>query len=59
MKYITLEQLEVRKHELIVEREDKLRVVTIGYDNAIAILDELIVLAIGQAPLEKRDSAPA
>ena len=39
---ITLEQLEKRKQELIQERDHKLLVLTVGYENAIALLDELI-----------------
>lgn len=46
MKYITVEHLLKRKQELIEEREDKLRTLVVGYDNAIAILDELIKTAM-------------
>ena len=46
---ITLEQLEKRKQELIKERDHKLLVLTVGYENAIAILDELITMAEARA----------
>ena len=42
---ITLKQLEKRKQELIQERDHKLLVLTVGYENAIAILDNLIEMA--------------
>ena len=46
MKYITVDQLLKRKQELILEREDKIKMLVIGYDNAIAIIEELINMAV-------------
>ena len=46
MKYITVDQLLKRKQELILEREDKIKMLVVGYDNAIAILEELINAAM-------------
>ena len=48
MKYITVDQLLKRKQELILEREDKIKMITVGYDNAIAIIEELISMATNQ-----------
>lgn len=48
MKYITVDQLLKRKQELILEREDKMKMLVIGYDNAIAIIEELINMATNQ-----------
>ena len=42
MSDITVDQLLKKKQELIQERDHKLLVLTVGYDNAIALLDELI-----------------
>ena len=48
MRYITVDQLLKRKQELILEREDKIKTLVIGYDNAIAIIEELINMAANQ-----------
>ena len=48
MRYITVDQLLKRKAELILEREDKIKMLVIGYDNAIAIIEELINMAANQ-----------
>ena len=48
MKYITVDQLLKRKQELILEREEKMRTLVIGYDNAIAIIEELINMAANE-----------
>ena len=42
MKYITLDELLERKQELISEREERLKMTAVGYDNAIALIEELI-----------------
>jgi ATP-dependent Clp protease ATP-binding subunit ClpA len=55
VKYITVEQLLKRKQELILEREDKIKMLVIGYDNAIAIIEELINMAANQ---EEADDVP-
>ena len=46
MKYITVEQMQKRKQDLILEREEKIKMITVGYDNAIAIIEELINMAM-------------
>lgn len=52
MKYITLEELVQRKQELIRERDERLKLTTVGYDNAIALLDELIQKVAGMSEAE-------
>ena len=46
MRYITVDQLLKRKQDLILEREEKIKMITVGYDNAIAIIEELINMAM-------------
>lgn len=42
MNYITVEQLQEKRQELVDEKNHKILILNIGYDNAIALLDELI-----------------
>ncbi len=56
MKYITVDQLLKRKQELILEREEKIKTLVIGYDNAIAILEELINMAANQEEGNAKDT---
>lgn len=49
MKHITVEQLLARKQELVAERDDKMRILAVGYDNAIATIDDLINRAMASS----------
>ena len=53
MKYITVDQLLKRKQELILEREEKIKMLVVGYDNAIAIIEELISMATNEEGADK------
>ena len=55
MKYITVEQLLTRKQELIKERDHKMLVLSVGYENAIAVIDELISTATAVEVIESND----
>ncbi len=46
MKYITIEQLIAEKVQLEQEREQRMKELSIAYENAIAIVDKLIQIAI-------------
>lgn len=52
MKHITLEQLLSRKQELMKERDHKMLVLSVGYENAIAVIDELISTAMAVEDVE-------
>lgn len=47
MAHISVDQLAARKRQLIAERDRRIRELSIGYDNAIAVIDELLQMAMG------------
>jgi ATP-dependent Clp protease ATP-binding subunit ClpA len=56
MTHITIEELLQRKQELIQERDERLKMTAVGYDNAIAVIDELIKMAMSRREETNEDN---
>ena len=56
MKHITIEELLQRKQELIQERDERLKLTAVGYDNAIALIDELIQMALAKDEVDNQET---